>query len=349
MLIKLECPKCGEEMTMKTEKGFSFCNNCGERVSFGTAQNRFEPQVNNNAMPTQQHGGEIHPEYRQQFNQQPHQQPYNQYVYPQQTDNHSAQNQYAYSVMPNASAYESRRITDYYLKTSNYLSSLPVLVMAIAQSTMVAVLLMIGIHYDVFWGMLFLSIPAVAAGVESWVTYGTGKWGKTGVNTAGMTVGKVFGVIHIAITGIIVFSELICAIIWSTVSSWIGDELKDILEFIFGTDFGVKNIQSLSINLGMIIFLATLAPLAFWIVLQIMLNKFRDNVRFALNKTLTSDIKVMFPVVLLFLYALPCFALGIVLLKNSEYLWSMSVLLQGGLFAFGGILMIILEKTLNEK
>lgn len=35
MNVKIRCPKCNEELDMNTEKGFVFCNNCGEKISFG--------------------------------------------------------------------------------------------------------------------------------------------------------------------------------------------------------------------------------------------------------------------------------------------------------------------------
>lgn len=35
MIITLKCPKCGESIEMNSEKGFVYCTNCGEKISFG--------------------------------------------------------------------------------------------------------------------------------------------------------------------------------------------------------------------------------------------------------------------------------------------------------------------------
>ncbi len=357
MLIKLECPKCGEEMTMKTEKGFSFCNNCGERVCFGTAKSQIDPHINDGQKPNMPLTAETHQEHQQSFYQQnSYPQPYPQHAYqqpqqayPQQNYPHVRKNQHAQNTISSAAEYTNRKVVDNYLRTNSFLSSTPVFIMALAQAVMLAVSLMIGVYYDILLGMFFVALPAIAAVVETWITYGTAKWGRDGVKTAGLTVGKVFGVIYIVLTGIIVFVELIGAAIWSTVVGWLGDGLKDIMVYIFGTDLGLKNLLSMSTNLGMIIFLVSLAPLAFWIVLQIMLNKFRDNIKSALNNMLASDIKVVFPAVLLFLYALPCIGFGILFIYYEEYLWGMAVMLQGILFAFGGVLLIVFGNTLKDN
>lgn len=36
MIVTIKCPKCGESIDMKTERGFVFCNNCGEKIIFGS-------------------------------------------------------------------------------------------------------------------------------------------------------------------------------------------------------------------------------------------------------------------------------------------------------------------------
>ncbi len=297
MIIKMQCPKCGSEMTMETEKGFSFCNNCGEKVSFG-GDNSSQPQVQV------------------------------QYQQPMQIQNNTA---------------------IYHQRVAEFVSSPIAFAMAISQAVLLCLIYTIGFYYDIFWVMLILSIPAIAATVESWVTYGTAKWGKTGAKTAGLTVGKVFSVIHIVLSGITVFASFIAMVAWSVISSWAGDYVQGVLEFIFGTDFGAKNMQSFVTNLGMIVFFVTLLPIVFWIILQVMLNKFRDNVRAGINCELNQKAKTIFPAVLLFLFAIICTVLGIIFFYAKASLFGITVILHACILFFGGVMLIMFENRINGK
>lgn len=309
MLLNLKCPKCGQEMTIDTERGFSFCSSCGERVSFGNGQ----PQ-------TQAYSTPVAP-----------------VVLP--NPYYNAQQRQIYN---NCGVLHDR--------VMQYISSPMVFAMAILQLLMLILVYIIGIYYNVFLLMVFSSIPAIAATIESWVTYGTAKWGKHGAKTAGLTVGKVFGVIHIVLSGIMVFSSFIFMLFWSAISNWVGDYIKEYLEFFLASDFGVKDLQTLITNLGVIVFFSTLAPFAFWIVLQVMLNKVRDNVRDGINGELNGKVRTIFPAVLLFLFALICVPFAFIFLSTEETMvFGLSVALHMVIFSYGGVLLIVFESKINGK
>ncbi|WP_026658200.1 zinc ribbon domain-containing protein [Butyrivibrio sp. AC2005] len=312
MIIKMTCPKCGEEMTLDLTKGFSFCSNCGEKVFLGSSS---ETSQNSMPMSSQYQLGT---------------------TYGQHPGYYNATVQMA-AVNPVLKS-----------KALEFVSSPVALIYAILQGTLVILLLILAFYEHILWAMIFLMIPAIVATVEAWVTFGTAKWGKTGVKTEGITVGKVFSVIYMAITALFIFADVIGAIIWSAICSWAGSEVSKLLIYIFGTDFGAKDGQLFATNLGMVLFLVSLAPLIFWIVLQVLLNKCRDNLIKAFDGYSNSEIKTIFPAVLLFFYALSPLALGILLMSQKVYLLGGVTLLHAGIFAYAAVLLIMLENKLRK-
>lgn len=226
------------------------------------------------------------------------------------------------------------------------LSSNMMFAAAIIVGVQIFCLILAGIIEDVLGAMIGLSVPFIVAAVELWVTFGTAKWGKSGIKRGGIITGKVFSIIYIIGTGFVILFNLICVIAWSVFSQIIGNAIDGAMKEVLGFGDMFGDLASLSNGIVFVYFLLTMIPLILNIVLQAQLNGLRNKVIDAIEDKLTKTPKTIGTAVIMFLVGLPLIVFALILLFTgfqtsfSTTLIGIAYTLAAAMYFYGGVLVI---------
>lgn len=226
------------------------------------------------------------------------------------------------------------------------MSSNMMFVAAIITAVQIFCLLLSGIIEDVFGVMLALSIPFIISAVEIWVTFGTARWGKGEPKIGGIVTGKVFSIINIVFTGVVILFYFIGAVAWSVMSAFIGEVLDEFMREILGFGDVYGDIASISNGIVFLAFFISMIPLVLNIVLQAQLNTFRNRCIEAIEGKLTKRPKTMGIAVIMFIVGLPLLISAIILLWAgfgsgfSTVLIGLAYTLAAAMYYYGGVLLI---------
>lgn len=171
-----------------------------------------------------------------------------------------------------------------------------------------------GIIEDMVGGMIFLTAPFIVMAIELWVTFGTARWSKSGIKTGGLVTGKVFSIIYIVFTGFVIVINLICVVAWSVFASLVGEYLDELMREIFGFGDMYGDFASYSNGIIFVFFLISIIPLVLNIIMNAMLNSFRNILIDAAEDKLMKRPKTMGLAVIMFLVGLPLLLLSVLIL-----------------------------------
>jgi len=222
--------------------------------------------------------------------------------------------------------------------------------MAFAAAIMTAVsifcLILAGIVDNMVGAMIALSVPFIIGAVECWVTFGTARWGKSGIKTGGMITGKVFSIIYIVFTGFVILFYFICAVAWSVFASIVGEFLDEFMREILGFGDVYGDIAALGNSIVLAWFFLSMIPLVLNIVMQAMLNRFRNRLIEASEDKLVKRPKTMGLAVIMFLVGLPLLAAALLLLWTgfsagfSTVLIGIAYTVGAAMYFYGGVIVI---------
>ena len=217
---------------------------------------------------------------------------------------------------------------------------------AIITAVQIFCLLLAGIIENVFGVMLALSIPFIISAVEIWVTFGTARWAKGGPKIGGIVTGKVFSIINIVFTGVVILFYFIGAVAWSIMAAFIGEVLDELMREVLGFGDVYGDIASISNGVVFLTFFISMIPLVLNIVLQAQLNTFRNRCIEAVEGKLTKRPKTMGIAVIMFIVGLPLLIAAVILLwagLNSGFstaLIGLAYTLAAAMYYYGGVLLI---------